>query len=34
MCYYLNANTKGMYLKSLIEKDIDVVSITILTYQL
>jgi hypothetical protein len=29
--YYLNANTNGKYLKSLIEKDPDVVSITTLT---
>jgi hypothetical protein len=34
MCYYLHANTKGKYTKSLIEKDPDVVSITTLTYRL
>jgi hypothetical protein len=34
MCYYLYANTEGKYLKSLIEKVADVVSITTLTYWL
>jgi hypothetical protein len=34
VCYYLNANTKGKYLKSIIEKDPDVVSIRTLTYRL
>jgi hypothetical protein len=34
MCYYLHANTEGKYLKNLIEKHPDVVSITTLTYRL
>jgi hypothetical protein len=34
VCYYLHANTKGKYLKSLIEHGADVVSITTLTYRL
>jgi hypothetical protein len=34
VCYYLHANTEGKYLKSLVERDADVVSITTLTYRL
>jgi hypothetical protein len=34
VCYYLHTNTGEKYLKSLIEKDPDVVSIITSTYQL
>jgi hypothetical protein len=34
MCYYLNTNTEGKYLKSLVEHGANVVSITTLTYRL
>jgi hypothetical protein len=34
VCYYLHANTEGRYLKSLIERGADVVSIITLTYRL
>jgi hypothetical protein len=34
VCYYLNSNTKGKYLKSLVKRGVDIISITTLTYQL
>jgi hypothetical protein len=34
VCYYLYANTKGKYLKNLIEKDPDVINIITLIYRL
>jgi hypothetical protein len=34
VCYYLHTNTKGKYLKILVEHGVDVISITTLTYRL